>query len=524
MTGEGPQDGRISLDLRVGVTGHRWIDAEDPAFRTVVRAGLDQLRAACTNASTPSTPVGLTIVSSLAEGADRLVAEVGLETGAHLEVVLPLTADDYCADFKDDRSRRDFEELLARATSVTTVPGNPARPDAYAVAGSLVVRRADAMFALWDGLPSRGRGGTAEIVDATGAMEKPLVWIEVPAPGRHGEPVLREVPATVSALSAKAFRSLDRYNRQRVRVDVRGSHEGFPRFGDTAAFLLPYYLRADTVAGRWQHLFRRASVTLYVLSVLAIVAPAVQLVYYGGEQRALTISELAALLIIIAILMLGRRTLLLERWLTARLLAERLRSIAFLISLSADGSPSTIATDGSDVTPFDEWRARALDELSIRAPRPRTDAGVLLRTAAATLTDEWVRPQIAYHAKVSAGARRRHRQFKAAAVALFGLSVVAAAIHLSDLHPTKYADAVFVALVVPTLAAALSGYSAQRDYPRIDLQSRAMVRSLTNAVDEVSRMTSIADLRLAAQRIDFIMRGESVDWYAAVRLREPEVP
>src|SRR5689334_4176674 len=110
MTGEGPAaDGRLSVSLRIGVTGHRWLDPADPVLIESVRAALTALRAACTVASTATTEVGLTVISSLAEGADRIVAEVALDMGAALEVVLPLGVDDFVADFADDASRQRFK-------------------------------------------------------------------------------------------------------------------------------------------------------------------------------------------------------------------------------------------------------------------------------------------------------------------------------------------------------------------------------------------------------------------------------
>jgi hypothetical protein len=83
-------DGRIGVELRVGVTGHRWLDGSDLALVDVVRDALNRIQRACSSAGTDVTRVGLTVVSSLAEGADRIVARAALALGARLEVVLPL--------------------------------------------------------------------------------------------------------------------------------------------------------------------------------------------------------------------------------------------------------------------------------------------------------------------------------------------------------------------------------------------------------------------------------------------------
>ena len=75
--------GPVGAGLIVGVTSHRDIDpAQLPALRAQVREALSMLQA-----EFPELP--LVIVSALAEGGDRLVAEEGLALGARLIVPLP---------------------------------------------------------------------------------------------------------------------------------------------------------------------------------------------------------------------------------------------------------------------------------------------------------------------------------------------------------------------------------------------------------------------------------------------------
>jgi hypothetical protein len=63
--------------------------------------------------------VVLVVVSSLAEGADRLVArELLIEQTSRLEVILPVARTAYVEDFQDAESRKEFRSLLARASLV----------------------------------------------------------------------------------------------------------------------------------------------------------------------------------------------------------------------------------------------------------------------------------------------------------------------------------------------------------------------------------------------------------------------
>jgi hypothetical protein len=161
-------------DLRVGVTGHRLL-ADPDAVAAAVDGVLDRLVAE------PETR--LVAVSSLAEGADRVVAErVLARPGSSLDVVLPLRAGDYVADFADESSRADFDRLLGAAARVDVVPtddADPSREAAYARAGTAMLRACDLLLALWDGQPSRGRGGTAEVVAEARSLGIPVEVVTV---------------------------------------------------------------------------------------------------------------------------------------------------------------------------------------------------------------------------------------------------------------------------------------------------------------------------------------------------------
>jgi hypothetical protein len=143
-------------ELRVGVSGHRLL-ADPAAVAVSVDRVLDRL----------ALGLDVVAVSSLAEGADRIVAARVIARGGRLEAVLPLPSDDYARDFVDAGSRAEYADLLATADPVTVVPPDPADPSreaAYARAGSAVLDACDVLLALWDGAPARGRGGTAEVV------------------------------------------------------------------------------------------------------------------------------------------------------------------------------------------------------------------------------------------------------------------------------------------------------------------------------------------------------------------------
>ena len=154
----------------VGVTGHRFL-ADPERLTAGVEAALRRIEQAF-----PNGP--LTVISALAEGADRLVARRFLaRPEAHLVVPLPLPQSDYMADFESPASREEFLDLLAQAEQVVTLPPASNRDQAYAAAGRYVLDHCDVLIAIWDGKPAQGLAGTSEIVALARARRLPLAWI-----------------------------------------------------------------------------------------------------------------------------------------------------------------------------------------------------------------------------------------------------------------------------------------------------------------------------------------------------------
>ena len=156
--------------LVVGVTSHRDLaPAQLPALRRQLRDAFAGLRERFPELQ----PI---VLSPLAEGGDRLVAEAGLDLGARLVVPLPLPPRMYAQDFATAQSRAQFERLLEQAQVVALplpegvggiealhVPG-ALRDRQYLLAGLYVASHCHVLFALWDGSDEGGVGGTAQIV------------------------------------------------------------------------------------------------------------------------------------------------------------------------------------------------------------------------------------------------------------------------------------------------------------------------------------------------------------------------
>lgn len=152
--------------MRFGVTGHRILPP-----RIVERAVRHWRRVL------PAGP-GLCGVSNLADGADQLFAAHVLAAGGVLEAVLP--CEGYAASLIGDESRARFEELRRASTRVTTLPYPEPSEQAFLAAGQALVDRCEHLFAVWDGRPARGLGGTADVVTYAHQRGIPVtvLWVD----------------------------------------------------------------------------------------------------------------------------------------------------------------------------------------------------------------------------------------------------------------------------------------------------------------------------------------------------------
>lgn len=153
----------------LAVTGH--MDLTE-ATVPLVRAALEELLAEhCGD--------GLVGVSCIAAGADSVFAEVVLEAGGQLVVVVP--SEDYRERKVRPAHAEQFVRLVEAAADVVTMPFETADRRAYEAANRELLARADRLVAVWDGTPPSGKGGgTADTVLEARAAGIPVdvVWPE----------------------------------------------------------------------------------------------------------------------------------------------------------------------------------------------------------------------------------------------------------------------------------------------------------------------------------------------------------
>ncbi|MGE0828683.1 MAG: hypothetical protein AB7O04_04945 [Hyphomonadaceae bacterium] len=176
-------------NVMVAVTGHRLNqlpEAERPRIQGEIEQALENVEAAALLAT--EGRARFTLISAIAEGADRYAADSALARGWRLQTPLPFEPTRYEEDFGDDASKAHFRKLLWASRRVRPVTeaevakiGGDAAP--YAAVGRAIIEQADLLLCVWNGAPPKGPGGTSEV--AALMLEKGglVLWISVGAPG-----------------------------------------------------------------------------------------------------------------------------------------------------------------------------------------------------------------------------------------------------------------------------------------------------------------------------------------------------
>jgi len=159
----------------IGIAGHRKLPSGCHEALT------EEIRSFYRDKAAKYGKDNLTVLSSLAEGADTLCARLALDMDLRLVVPLPMNALEYRRSFPD-RAAAEYDCLLSLADQVFVVsPEEPVPPDPgrgfyYRQAGIYVAKHCDALLAVWDGekRDTADGAGTWETIKLSQMYRKPV--------------------------------------------------------------------------------------------------------------------------------------------------------------------------------------------------------------------------------------------------------------------------------------------------------------------------------------------------------------
>jgi len=325
----------------IGFTGHRRV-ADPAGIGRVLRAVLAELRA------TPG--VEWLALSSVAAGSDILFARAALAEGLGWEAILPLPPAEFRHDFAD-AEWRDVEALLAESEQVRVIGERSRRVDAYLDGGMETVNHSDLLVTVWDGEPSRGRGGTAEIVAYARELGRPLIIVDARTL------VVRRENMERLKVGSRHMAGLN----QLPGVPVPSSPPVDPGHDRVRGF----HLKVDHAATHGAPHFRRLITVTVGLHVLATGLAAATLAFHL-HHPAMPWGKLLCLFGALGIALVVRHHRHRHDWVRSRLAAEITRS-----ALATWGMPRAVRLfDDFDWAGLEPLR-RSLDVLQRRAARQR---------------------------------------------------------------------------------------------------------------------------------------------------------
>ena len=398
-------------------------------------------------------------VSALADGTDQIAAEAALELGFVLQAVLPFERDDYRKDFNGGAAAVRFDALIAKAEYVLELPGSRAHePESYMMAGRATVAHCDVLIAVWDGLPARGRGGTAEVVElaikrgtpvvhlpVNGGTPARIVWsafdpvvvteglqpsAERPFDAGHVDQTLSaellppgdlqerqflaqfanerrralrariEYPLLLAVTGVKRFKPgnfRDSYCAAQIADEWRQyRHAHLDRHGARASLdlLENAYSWSDRLAGHFAQTYRSGHVFNFVLGGFAVCLGLSSFMAPGAALQ-LAMVEFVITLLIILNTSIGVRNQWHRRWLDYRQLAERLRPMRSLKLLGlAAPDPPGSVTNPVSARWIDWYSAGIWRAMG--CPGGAIDEARALELARAVAAFE-IAPQVSYH-------------------------------------------------------------------------------------------------------------------------------
>ena len=487
------------------------------------------------------TPIVFGVVTTLAEGAERLVAEKVLQVpGSRIQVVLPYAPADYIEELDTPASREEFERLYRSARHPVALHGSRAdRERARVIAGRHVVNRCDVLIAVCDASAAdRNSPEVSATVAYAKQKQRPVITIAAQPPHditcTRGHGLNAESLGGIERLNALLIEpaTLNEYVDNVYTQTFSGPKASEARASRAVAdsevpdharevirkHLIPFYARASSVAKKNQQAYLRAGLWVYILAPLAVAAVVLATLFEPFNWVGFSI-EFVLLLTILAIVVGTDRGRARKKWIETRFLAERLRSGMFLAACGVEAAHTRVSPYRVGLRRSDEWMERAFQEIWGRMPRLGPCWGGTCDGFIAFIQRNWIADQITYHQGKAKDAGRRSRWLERGGVAIFVLALVAAACHLAltwGVHgphdSLAHKALTFLAVVLPAVGASCGGIRTHREYSRLEKRSEAMVDELTDLQESFAEVSTTEDFEIRLTETEELMLHETQDW------------
>ncbi len=554
------------VPLVVGVTGHRDLVLEEySSIKASIRRFLLELRG-----EYPELP--LLLMTPLAEGADRIAAEVAHELGIPILLLLPMPRQLYQSDFQGD-SLMEFHSLmeLGEVVELPLLPGTDrddvarpgrARDKQYAQLGAYLAAHSHILLAVWDGKASAAPGGTGHVVQfhqhdvvdllAEGQHRSPIDFSEdesdlvfhvvcsrqedgaPEAPLKAGEtywytrddanPRTKEMPARYRVV----FERMSEFSGDLAKTRPEDGYELMPetnqaQLGHGAREIAALYRLVDGLASRYQ----RFALGALRLAFACMVLAGLSFIIYAdlADQELMIYPYLLFVAAVVMIFFIDRRRGWHRKHLDYRVLAEGLR-VQFFWSIAGVlmENPSRFSHDSflkrqdlelGWIRNIMRYAGRSADA----AAHDKSDADI------ATVVRWWVDHQMEYYQRKAQDRGLRHLRTRALNASAYALLLIVALV--LAFYPWQLQapwSNVLVALMglLPLIATLRQNYAHRTAEHELIMQYSYTHRLFANARRLLSTAETLEDKREILRALGEAQLDENGQWLLRQRERPIE--
>jgi len=536
----------IPFCLTIGVTGHRKLEKVEVLRKSVKKAINSILENFPASVNTSFFP---SVLTPLAEGADRLVAEEVLKyDNAELKVILPLCTQEYLEDFSSGESKKEFEVLLSQADYKLTLNTEPlrenfpngffaeAKKQAYEDVGRYIVNHSDVLIAIWDELPSQGKGGTANIVQYAKSKGCPIFIINPNLPEE-----IKSIKG--NGLDKDLFKQIDKFNsygtdektwnkcsdensKQFFSNRETGDQYNLPEQNKTIIneFLLPYYTHSEIFALKNQKWYKYIGLLVYGFSFLSVSAVGYGEIFFDHIPRYIFILEFFFLLIISLLIFVSRKRATHRNYIENRFLAEHLRTDIILTLCGKIVSPPRYLRHIKSTYAQNGWMILILEYILAKVPTININPPNNIQIIRDFVRQVWINSQIDYHKKRIEKIWNKNEVLEYLGEVIFYLAILIAFIHIFFTIHLQILDNILIlsVLLLPALGATLSAIKTHRDYKKIITDSTIILNELENLDYEFNKTLTQKKVDILLGKAENIMRRESEEWLTLLTSKELE--
>jgi hypothetical protein len=536
----------IPFRLTIGVTGHRSLENIE-VLREKIKIVIDRILENFLIST--NTQVLLKVLSPLAEGSDRLVAEEILNyNSSELKVVLPLCEEEYLEDFPSEESKSEFKNLLMKADYVLKLNDQPlknsssdelyaeTRKQAYEEVGRYIVDHSDVLIALWDKSPAQGKGGTADIVKYAESKRCPLFIINTNSSYEinfiEGNGINKNIYKQIDDFNS--FKLKDKLWFQTIKEkselffkDKEGKEEY--RLPEQAKQIvkklcLPYYAYAEIFAMKHQSWYKYIGLIVFWMAFLSVSAIGYGAIILGHIPKYIFGIELFFLLVISILIYYSNKMGAHKYWIETRFLAEHLRIDIILTICGLKIAPPQYVRHIEEVDTRNGWMILTLEYILNKIPVQNWELKEHIPQLKEFIKNVWIDDQINYHLKRKGKLLKRNETLERIGEVIFYSAIIIAIVHIVLTIDILMLDNILVlaVLLLPALGATITAIRTHRDYKKIANDSMIMVNNLQQLRQELDKPLTSSKLNALIRKTEKLMREDTEDWLLLIASKELE--